>query len=579
MTTEANSAVASLTRVKLAAKALAGGLGKGFRSGLEDLKNFDGNVRSFSTAIKGLSGLAAFKKNKPTLHGLTGDALKGTVSLAKKSIIPLGGVGLAYYGIAKAASDLKEQQNGARQTFSSYSDVVLKGANAQAKAFGTVKAEFLKAANSYGGIFKASGFGDQESANLSVHFTKLAEDLSSFKDLSFDEALSKIQAGLVGEVRPLREVGVLLSEAAVKQEAYRAGIARVGEELTDGQKVQGRALLITRQLSDANGDLARTFNDPANAARALRGRFINLAADFGLALEPITKFLLGGINVALADLSGRLGNASSSIKDWAASAVQSGGIVHRIFTGIGVVVGKLYDSVVQLTQGISQTFASILEGATFLPGIGSAFKPASEAFNRFNEDLQGLKLHGRDIQAFFNNAASNAAVLAKITTESTSAVSKQNLALTQMQERMAKVGEEVTSLNSKLRDDVAFMGLGDEQRQFFKARLEGASPESLTETANLLNLKQQKEASKQHLTDSFEALRKRADNPLAIAASKGSREAREIELRNKYGTGEDVQKRMLEAERKQVDYLGFLREDIKALPRQIAALQRAEAIL
>jgi hypothetical protein len=55
-------------------------------------------------------------------------------------------------------------------------------------------------------------------------------------------ALEKLRAGLVGEVEPLRTLGVNLSAATVKLKAMEMGLAKEGEELTAAQKAQGAGL-------------------------------------------------------------------------------------------------------------------------------------------------------------------------------------------------------------------------------------------------------------------------------------------------------------------------------------------------
>src|SRR2546423_392990 len=85
------------------------------------------------------------------------------------------------------------------------------------------------------------------------------------------QPLLALRAGVVGESEPMRRFGVLLSEAAVKAEAARLGIARVGAELTEGQKVQARSSLIIAGMADASGDLVRTQDSVANRLREIKG--------------------------------------------------------------------------------------------------------------------------------------------------------------------------------------------------------------------------------------------------------------------------------------------------------------------
>ena len=214
--------------------------------------------------------------------------------------------GAAAYGIKKAveaASHLNETIQKTGVVFGDQTKIVEEAANRMATTFGVSKREFLDAASAIGLIAKASGLSQQAAAKMGSHFTELAADVASFYDIPVAAALEKIEAGLVGEVRPLRELGVLLSEEAVKQEAVRQGIAKAGQELDDQTKVQIRAILITRGLKDATGDLERTHSSFANQSRELRGRLENLAAQIGTSLLPSFQRLITFGNSLVISLS------------------------------------------------------------------------------------------------------------------------------------------------------------------------------------------------------------------------------------------------------------------------------------
>jgi hypothetical protein len=192
-----------------------------------------------------------------------------------------------------AASDLNEQVSKSQQVFGAASQVVESAAQRMADSFGIPKTQFIEAASSIGLIAKGAGLSQAAAADLGAQFGELGADVSSFYNVSLDEALGAIRSGLVGESEPLRRFGVLLNESAVQAEAARLGIAAMGAKLTEAQKVQARSSLITKGLATAHGDLARTSDGVANRIRSLGGRLENLAADAGTALLPVTNVFLG----------------------------------------------------------------------------------------------------------------------------------------------------------------------------------------------------------------------------------------------------------------------------------------------
>lgn len=247
----------------------------------------------------------------------------------------------------KAASDLEESAQAAEVTFKSAFQSVDQFANGAAGAFNLSRRAAFEYTAQLGGIFNASGLAAQASANMSIEATKLAADLASFKNLEIDVALQKIRAGLVGEVEPLRTVGVLLSAAAVEAKAMALGLQDANGELSEGAKVQARFALITEQLSDAQGDVARTSESVANQTREMQKNMENLRAEIGEKLLPVTSDLLGKMN----DLAVALENVPSSAMT---ATVALGGLV----TGITI----LGAATPHFTRGISllSRFAGVL---------------------------------------------------------------------------------------------------------------------------------------------------------------------------------------------------------------------------
>ncbi len=231
--------------------------------------------RSLERASRGaLAGSGAFR------------SLRGSIAFASASF--LGGAGLIY-GIRQAisaASNLEEQQNATRVVFRASARDVLDWSKTTAGAMGIASDRALEYAGSIGGIANASGLTRKESADLSKSIVQLAADLASAKNADPSDMLERLRSGLVGEAEPLRRYGVLLSAARVEQEAYRLGLAKVGDELSEGQKVQARYSLILKDTADFQGDYARTADSLANSQRTLSALWREASILVGQALAP-----------------------------------------------------------------------------------------------------------------------------------------------------------------------------------------------------------------------------------------------------------------------------------------------------
>lgn len=171
---------------------------------------------------------------------------------------------------------------------------------------------------------KAMGFTEEASASMSKELTKLAFDMSSFRNIPFDEAMGKFRAGLTGESEPMKALGVIMNETAVEAFAVANGIAKMGEDLTESQKVVARFGIIMRDTKDAQGDLARTSGSATNQFRQFSEQILAIGQNIGKdLLPPVTEF------VAKAN------NAISAVRVWAKDNATMAASLTKITAGTG----------------------------------------------------------------------------------------------------------------------------------------------------------------------------------------------------------------------------------------------------
>jgi hypothetical protein len=285
-----------------------------------DKRESDRTIDAVRSDLRSLVGFAG-KEGQNLAHALFGPARAAAHALGSAIGASLAiGMPSAVGGIAyavKQASDLNEQISKTKYTFGDAAGTILGASEKMADAFGVPKREFIEAASGIGLIGKAAGMTQAEASKLGADFSKLATDAASFYNIPLEEALIKIRAGLVGESEPLRTLGVLLNEDAVKAEALRLKLTGANKELTEGQKVQARASLITRGLADASGDLTRTQDALANRVREVWGRLQNLAATLGEQLMPAARAVVQVIKELGEGLAARLERSKDVIRGWA----------------------------------------------------------------------------------------------------------------------------------------------------------------------------------------------------------------------------------------------------------------------
>lgn len=143
------------------------------------------------------------------------------------------------------------------------------------------------------GVFMqmASGFGvvAEDAALMSKNLTQLGYDISSFYNISIEEAMTKLQSGLAGEIEPLRRLGYAIDEASLKQVALNLGITQSVQAMTQAEKSQLRYIAIMQQSGNVMGDMARTIQTPANAMRILNQQITQLSRALGNLLIPFLQ--------------------------------------------------------------------------------------------------------------------------------------------------------------------------------------------------------------------------------------------------------------------------------------------------
>ena len=224
-------------------------------------------------------------------------ASEKSAALARKAIFVLSGFAAALAAasvkLVALGSDAEETENVTGLAFGAMKGEAEKWAASFAASTGSSRFESVELVSDLGLIVKGMGFTEEASLGMSSRMVELAADMASAKNVPLDVALDKIRAGLIGESEPLRTMGVLLSEARVKQEAYSSGLAETGSELTNTQKVQARMNIILADSSAMHGDLINTQGSVANQWRAIKNQVFDAATAMGQKLLPVAGKVLG----------------------------------------------------------------------------------------------------------------------------------------------------------------------------------------------------------------------------------------------------------------------------------------------
>ena len=188
----------------------------------------------------------------------------------------------------KAASDLGETISKVNVIFGDTAKDIEKFAEGAATSLGQTKQQALDAAATFATFGKAAGLSGRDLTKFSTDFVSLASDLASFNNTSPEAAINAIGSALRGEAEPLRQYGVLLDDASLRQAALELGIISTTKNaLTPQQKVLAAQALIYKQTGAAQGDFERTSDGLANKTRILTAEMENAKVQIGEALLPV----------------------------------------------------------------------------------------------------------------------------------------------------------------------------------------------------------------------------------------------------------------------------------------------------
>ena len=202
-----------------------------------------------------------------------------------------------------------------------YAENANKYANTVREAMGIDPSNWIRTQGVFNTLIKGFGVAGDQAAYMSQNLTQLTYDIASFYNLSVPDAEKKVQSAVAGELEPVRRLGYDLSQNAltaiaqnpkyygkttyaINQEtgAIEANSTAVDNntkrtianfnQLTQGEKVQLRYIALMTQVTQAQGDMARTLNDPANQMRIFKEQTSMTARALGNIFIPALNKVL-----------------------------------------------------------------------------------------------------------------------------------------------------------------------------------------------------------------------------------------------------------------------------------------------
>lgn len=229
-----------------------------------------------------------------------------------------------------------------------YAEEAQNYAEAVSEALGIDPGEFMRNQGVFNTIISGFGVASDKAYLMSKNLTQLGYDISSFFNITVDDAMRKLQSGISGELEPLRRLGYDLSVARLQEEALALGIEKKVSAMTQAEKSQLRYYAIMTQVTTAQGDMARTLNAPANQLRVLQAQVTQCARALGNIFIPALNAVLP-YAIALAKIVRMLANSIASLFGFKLPKVDYSGI-----SAGASAVGDLADNAGDASDGLGK---------------------------------------------------------------------------------------------------------------------------------------------------------------------------------------------------------------------------------
>lgn len=308
------------------------------------------------------------------------------------------------------------------------SELTVKQIGARFQAMGSamgISSNAVKKSTEY--LSKQGAIYDKTSnsmADMSTELIKLTADMASFYDVSQNDVADDLASIFTGATRPLRQYGLDLTQATLKEWALSQGLEADIKNMTQAEKAMLRYQYVMAHTTNAMGDFARTSNTWANQVRILKQNFQQLAIIIGNTLVNAFKPVVQALNVAMSKIiafAQTVYNALGKIFGWQVEISSGGGVKDELGGAVDEVddLGGGLDDASKKAKKLKDNLLGIDELNIISPdnnddgsgssgsgsGVGGDFdaggaevaiKKTEGMFESFIDDLYGLGEYIRD---------------------------------------------------------------------------------------------------------------------------------------------------------------------------------------
>ena len=247
---------------------------------------------------KNLSGLSKAQDKYNASLSATGINLAAWSHNSRAFLNAMRRVGDAMSGLISEAIEWDGIQYRFGRAFGEDADEMYEYIQKLNKALGVNIQEFMQYSSRVGSIIKGLGVGQGKASTIAIGATELAYDIwaaHNDKYTTLEEAMHAVISALTGEIEPIRNAGMALTQASLQEYIDDLGYAGVSmSELSEASKVQVRyaAMVDSAMRQGIVGTYAAEMKTAEGAVRDLSQQLAGLSQGLGSLFLPILSAII-----------------------------------------------------------------------------------------------------------------------------------------------------------------------------------------------------------------------------------------------------------------------------------------------
>lgn len=247
-------------------------------------KAMDQVSNSTSNATKSVNSLTTALKRVSSVLGIV-FSVKMLINFGKEA--------------TQVASDLVEVDNIVQKAFGNMRGEMDDLASTSIKSLGLSRLEAYKTGSIFMSMGKMMLTSSEDAKNMALNLTKLSANMASFYNTTNKLTSIALKSVFTGETETLKQYGVVMTEANLKQFALTQGITKSYTEMTQSERVMLRYQYITSQLAYIGNDFIDTQNTWANQTRILKENWKEFLTVIGTGLISVLTPLIKTLNAII----------------------------------------------------------------------------------------------------------------------------------------------------------------------------------------------------------------------------------------------------------------------------------------